>query len=57
MARVANQSERYKDMVDFLEEIYQDNSGEVIINYTSLLKVEFINFISSLRSYWKTELR
>ena len=55
MARVANQLESYEDMVDFLKEIDQESSVEVIIDYSSFLKVEFINFTSSLRSYWKTE--
>ena len=55
MARVAVKSERYEDMVDFLKDIDQESSGEVIINYSCFLKVEFINFILSLRSYWKTE--
>ena len=55
MARVADQLERYKKMVDFLKEIDQESSGEVIINYSSFLKVEFINFIPLLRSYWNTK--
>ena len=55
MSRVADKSERYEDMVDFLKEINQESIGEVIIDNNSFLKVEFVNFISSLRSYWKTE--
>ena len=55
MARVADKLERYEDMVDSLKEIDQERSGEVIIDDSSFLKVEFINFISSLRSYQKTD--
>ena len=55
MARVADKSERYEDMVAFLKEIVQENSREMIIDDSNFLKAEFMNFTSSLRFAWKTE--
>jgi hypothetical protein len=54
MARVADQSERYEDMVDFLKEIIQDSSEDVSTDVRNLLSVGFKNLISSQRSAWKT---
>ena len=54
MARVADQSERYVDMVQFLKEIVQDSSEDVSTDVRNLLSVGFKNLISSQRSAWKT---
>ena len=54
MARVADQSERYADMVDFLKEIIDDSSEDVSMDVKNLLSVGFKNLISSQRSAYKT---
>lgn len=54
MARVADQSERYEDMVQFLKEIIQESSEDVSTDVRNLLSVGFKNLISSQRSAWKT---
>ncbi|CAI2378027.1 unnamed protein product [Moneuplotes crassus] len=54
MARVADQSERYEDMVDFLEEIIDDSSKDVSMDVKNLLSVGFKNLISASRSAYKT---
>ena len=53
MVRVADQSERYSDMVGFLKEIVQESSGDVSSDVRNLLSVGFKNPISSQRSAWK----
>ena len=54
MARVADQAERYQDMVDFLKEIIQESSGDLSMDVRNLLSVGFKNLISGQRSAWKT---
>ena len=54
MARVADQSERYEDMVQFLKEIVQESKGDISSDVRNLLSVGFKNLISSQRSAWKT---
>ena len=54
MARVADQSERYEDMVEFLKEIIQESSEDVSNDVRNLLSVGFKNLISSQRSAYKT---
>ena len=54
MARVADQSERYEDMVQFLKEIVADSSDDVSTDVRNLLSVGFKNLISAQRSAWKT---
>ena len=54
MARVADQSERYEDMVQFLKEIVQDSKDDVSADVRNLLSVGFKNLISAQRSAWKT---
>jgi 14-3-3 protein epsilon len=54
MARVADQAERYEDMVAFLEEIIKDSSEDVSMDVRNLLSVGFKNLISAQRSAWKT---
>jgi 14-3-3 protein epsilon len=54
MARVADQAERYVDMVEFLKDIVKSNSDDVSMDVRNLLSVGFKNLISSQRSAWKT---
>jgi uncharacterized protein (DUF885 family) len=54
MARVADQAERYSDMVQFLKEIVADSNEDVSMDVRNLLSVGFKNLISSQRSAWKT---
>ena len=54
MARVADQAERYEDMVDFLEEIIKECESDVSTDVRNLLSVGFKNLISAQRSAWKT---
>lgn len=54
MARVADQAERYEDMVDFLRQIIEDSPEDVNMDVRNLLSVGFKNLISGQRSAWKT---
>lgn len=54
MARVADQSERYSDMVEFLKEIIEESPEDVHIDVKNLLSVGFKNLISIPRSAYKT---
>ena len=54
MARVADQSERYPDMVEFLKEIIDQSSEDLSTDVRNLLSVGFKNLISGQRSAWKT---
>lgn len=54
MARVADQSERYPDMVRFLQDIIKESSEDLSVDVRNLLSVGFKNLISSQRSAWKT---
>jgi len=54
IARVADQAERYEDMVQFLKEIIQDSGEDVSTDVRNLLSVGFKNLISAQRSAWKT---
>jgi 14-3-3 protein epsilon len=54
MARVADQSERYEDMVEFLQGIIEESSEDVSMDVKNLLSVGFKNLISAQRSAYKT---
>ena len=54
LARVAEQAERYEDMVDFLEDVLQEKGSEVNPDERNLLSVAFKNLISSKRSACRT---
>ena len=54
MARVADQSERYEDMVEFLEQIIDESEEDVSMDVKNLLSVGFKNLISAQRSAYKT---
>lgn len=54
MARVADQAERYDDMVEFLQEVIQAKSEDLNTEERNLLSVGFKNLISSRRAAWRT---
>jgi 14-3-3 protein epsilon len=54
MARVADQAERYEDMVEFLKDIIDGSSEDVSMDVKNLLSVGFKNLISAQRSAYKT---
>ena len=54
LARVAEQAERFEDMVDFLEEVLQVKAGGVNPDERNLLSVAFKNLISSKRAACRT---
>ena len=54
LARVAEQAERFEDMVDFLENVLQSKGGAVTPDERNLLSVAFKNLISSKRSACRT---
>jgi len=54
MARVADQAERYEDMVSFLTEVIQLKSEDLNSEERNLLSVGFKNLISSRRAAWRT---
>ena len=54
LARVAEQAERFEDMVDFLEEVLAAKGGSVNPDERNLLSVAFKNLISSKRAACRT---
>ena len=54
LARVAEQAERFEDMVDFLEEVLVVKGGSVNPDERNLLSVAFKNLISSKRAACRT---
>jgi len=54
LARVAEQAERFEDMVDFLEEVLIAKGGTVNPDERNLLSVAFKNLISSKRAACRT---
>jgi len=54
LARVAEQAERFDDMVDFLEEVLSAKGGDVNPDERNLLSVAFKNLISSKRAACRT---
>ncbi len=54
LARVAEQAERYEDMVNFLEEVLAAKGSQVNPDERNLLSVAFKNLISSKRSACRT---
>jgi 14-3-3 protein epsilon len=54
MARVADQAERYEDMVSFLTEVIQLKDEDLNTEERNLLSVGFKNLISSRRAAWRT---
>ena len=54
LARVAEQAERFEDMVDFLKPVLDAKGGDVTSDERNLLSVAFKNLISSKRTAWRT---
>jgi hypothetical protein len=54
LARVAEQAERFEDMVNFLKPVLDAKGGEVSSDERNLLSVAFKNLISSKRTAWRT---
>jgi 14-3-3 protein epsilon len=54
LARVAEQAERFEDMVDFLEQVLAAKGGDVNPDERNLLSVAFKNLISSKRAACRT---
>ena len=54
MARVADQAERYDDMVEFLKEVIDTKGEDLNTEERNLLSVGFKNLISASRSAWRT---
>ena len=54
LARVAEQAERFDDMVNFLDKVLEIKGGEVTADERNLLSVAFKNLISSKRAACRT---
>ena len=54
LARVAEQAERFEDMVDQLEFVLKEKGAEVSSDERNLLSVAFKNLISSKRAACRT---
>mmetsp|Transcript_113205 Transcript_113205/g.156357 ORF Transcript_113205/g.156357 Transcript_113205/m.156357 type:complete len:242 (-) Transcript_113205:78-803(-) len=54
LARVAEQAERFEDMVDFLAEVLEQKGADVSSDERNLLSVAFKNLISSKRTACRT---
>jgi 14-3-3 protein epsilon len=54
LARVAEQAERFEDMVDFLEKVLREKGAAVTSDERNLLSVAFKNLISSKRAACRT---
>ncbi len=54
LARVAEQAERFEDMVDYLKPVLDTKGGDVTSDERNLLSVAFKNLISSKRTAWRT---
>jgi 14-3-3 protein epsilon len=54
LARVAEQAERFEDMVDFLSKVLDSKGPEVTSDERNLLSVAFKNLISSKRAACRT---
>ena len=54
MARVAEQAERFDDMVDFLRPILREKGGDFSVEERNLLSVGFKNLIGGKRTAIRT---
>lgn len=54
LARVAEQAERFDDMVDFLKPVLDQKGADLSSDERNLLSVAFKNLISSKRTAWRT---
>ena len=54
MARVAEQAERFDDMVDFLRPLLREKGGDFTVEERNLLSVGFKNLIGGKRTAIRT---
>lgn len=54
LARVAEQAERFEDMVNFLKPVLDTKGADITSDERNLLSVAFKNLISSKRTAWRT---
>ena len=54
LARVAEQAERFEDMVEFLGKVLEGKGGDVTADERNLLSVAFKNLISGKRAACRT---
>jgi 14-3-3 protein epsilon len=54
MGRVAEQAERYEDMVDFLNPVVKEKGSNLSVEERNLLSVAFKNLVGSRRTAWRT---
>lgn len=54
LARVAEQAERFEDMVDFLKPVLDSKGPTLNTDERNLLSVAFKSLISSKRAAWRT---
>ena len=54
LARVAEQAERFEDMVDFLKPVLDSKGAALNTDERNLLSVAFKSLISSKRAAWRT---
>jgi 14-3-3 protein epsilon len=54
LARVAEQAERFEDMVKYLSHVLDDKGADVTVDERNLLSVAFKNLISSKRAACRT---
>ena len=54
LARVAEQAERFNDMVDFMSKVLDEKKGTVNADERNLLSVAFKNLISGKRAACRT---
>jgi 14-3-3 protein epsilon len=54
MGRVAEQAERYEDMVDFLNPVVKEKGSNLTVEERNLLSVAFKNLVGSRRTAWRT---
>ena len=54
MARVAEQAEKFDDMVDFLQPLLSDKGGDFSVEERNLLSVGFKNLIGGKRTAIRT---
>ena len=54
MARIAEQAERFNDMVEFLRPVIQDKGPELSIDERNLISIAFKNLVSTKRTAWRT---
>nr|GMC98933.1 14-3-3 protein 1 [Ipomoea batatas] len=53
MAKLAEQAERYEEMVKFMDKLAADSAAELTVEERNLLSVAYKNVIGSLRAAWR----